>query len=158
MHRLLASVSLAIAVAACFDLATRSAAQDSPIDQADALVKKDEAEIDQYLTEHPVRAGPLFEAAAALVALLGKFDAMIVDACEYDPQFPDWIDGTKGLHENTVAALGKSYEDAMRKHMQETPAANTFRDRSLCADEKRSREKAARELRNTFAGLRRDGY
>jgi hypothetical protein len=158
MQRLAASVGSAIAIAAFLALASPILAQDSAVDRADAYVKKNHAEIDAYLAKHPVRSSPLFDAAGRLTAALGKLDALIADACEDDPNFPYWGDVAQGLRENTVLALGKSYEGAMRRHIEETPAANTSRDPSLCADEMLSREKVAQELPNAFAALRRQGY
>jgi hypothetical protein len=158
LRRFLAFAAFMIAVATSFGFATQSPAQDSVEDQVNAYHRKNEAEIDLYLAKHPVRSSPLFEAAARLIAVVGRFDAMIIDACEYDPAFPDWRDAARGLRENTVVALGKSYVDEMRKEIDETPASHTFRDRSLCADEKRHRESLFRQLKSTLTALRREGY
>ena len=150
--------TLMAAIVALFVLTAPSRAQEPAPDSGNAFDKQTHAKIDLYLAKHPVRPSPLFEATTRLMALLGRLDAMIVDACEFDPDFPNWQDAAKGLRENTVLAFTRSYGDEMRKEMDETPASGTVRDRLLCADEKRHREKTVRELQRDFAALRRQGY
>jgi hypothetical protein len=158
-HRSLTPARLAFVVGlTCFGLTSSSIAQDSMGDQVGSLIKKNEEEIGQYLAKHPVRPSPLFESASDLITALGKIDAMILDTCKYDPDFPDWREAAKGLHENTVLTLGEKYRDAKLTYREETPASETVRRWSLCEDEKRHHRTISRELPNIFATLRRQGY
>jgi len=158
-HRSLTPPKLAFFVGlTSFGLTSSSIAQGSLEDQINSSVKKNEEEIGQYLAKHPVRPSPLFESASDLITALGKIDAMILDTCKYDPDFPDWREAAKGLHENTVLTLGEKYRDAKLTYREETPASETIRRWSLCADEKRHHGTISRELQIIFATLRRQGY
>jgi hypothetical protein len=158
MRRILTPASLAIVITLSFVSARSSDAQSSVDDKLNSFRKETEAEIDQYLVSRPVRPSALFEAAGALMSTLGKIDVMIIDTCEYDPDFPDWSDEAHGLRENTILALGKSYLNVKRKYREETPPSQTVKDQSLCADVVWRHWTISRQLKGAFAALRKQGY
>ena len=156
MRRFLASATLMVGSAALFCNGTPSSAQVSADDPLAALSSKYNSDRDSYLAKHPVRLSPLFKAAAELIDLLGRFDVIIIDKCEFDPGFPDWAEGT-GLRMNTVLELDKSYKGAMQSEMDK-PQDSLGPDRSLCADAKRHRRETVGAFQRAAAILRQQGY
>jgi hypothetical protein len=155
MRRVLRPSALAIVFVALIGAAAPSMAQDSLQEQADLIVKKNEISIDKYMAKHPVPQSASFLAAAAVMTVLGKFDAMIGYACENDPDLPDWYDSTGGMPDNVIIALSRSYRAAMKKYRDETPFEIGAQDASLCIDEMRHRDELFRNLKSVFANLRK---
>jgi hypothetical protein len=139
-----------------FSNGTPSSAQVSIDDPLAALRSKYQSDRDSYLAEHPVRLSPLLKAAAELVDLTGRFDVIIIDKCEFDPDLPVWDAGT-GLRMNTILELDKSYKGAMQNEMDK-PQSSLGPDRSLCADAKRHRQQTVRAFQRAAAILRQQGY
>lgn len=127
--------------------------------ETDAYVKDVDAQVKQYLQQHPVKYSLLIDSVWRMVETLGEVHVMALDQCQFDPFFKEWEDELPKLHENTLLSLEVSFKTGMAKYRKFSPPEQSLIvDRSLCAEEKRHYLHIVRELKGLGPALRKQGY
>ncbi|MGD0763746.1 MAG: hypothetical protein ABR929_11295 [Roseiarcus sp.] len=151
------TIASAVVIAAMLSLNGPALPQDAQ-SEVDAYHKKVDADVALYLQKHPVRPSPLFDAVSSLLETLGEVHAMAIDACEDEPDIPEWQGAVPGLHENTIIALGASFTKGLKKQIAAAPAQDTIVDQSLCLEDERRIAAMMGDLAAMDAPLRKQGY
>ena len=151
------AIASAVVVAAMLTLNGAALPQDAQ-SEVDAFHKKVDADVALYLQKHPVRPSQLFDAVSSLLGTLGEVHAMAIDACEDQPDIPEWQGAVPGLHENTIIALGASFTRGLKRRIAATPAQDTIVDPSLCLADERRIAAMMGDLAAMDASLRKQGY
>ncbi|MGD1016658.1 MAG: hypothetical protein ABR863_09515 [Roseiarcus sp.] len=147
----------AAAIAMALSLGGPALPQDAQ-SEVDAFHKKVDADVALYLQKRPVRPSPVFDAVSLLLETLGEVHAMAIDACEDQPDIPEWQGALPGLHENTIIALGASFTKGLKKQIAATPAQDTIVDPSLCLEDERRIAAMMGDLAAMDAALHKQGY